>query len=506
MREHDPVPTLARLLAVLDADAEVDIGERELRDTQIGRELDPQASPSERVGLWLRRMSPTTERGLEVPIAAAGSLSVTIGVLLGMLSAAALFFYDGRARVNALAVLGFLVGAPSILLLFSWLSCLSITRARVWPLVGGVLGTVAHLSPGRLTGLLTQRLSRGGLEHLRLLAPRAGADTTIATVRMWFYARWSHLVGVGYFSGALLTMLTLIVFSDLVFGWSTTLEVQAAQLRSLTSTMALPWSWAWPAADPSLELIHNSQYFRAAAAVEDVTALAALGRWWPFLLMSVLVYGWLPRVVSAALCARALDRAALRAMIEHAASLALLERLRTPMVTPSLVAGNEHSEPSYADLALPAASVQASAVGLLINWANVGLADAVVQTRFAAPKLVHAGGTRSIAEDDAVISSAEPGVTCVVVCKAWEPPLLELHDFVNDLHRQSGAQVVVIPVTVVAGQPGPAAPRDREIWHRSFAALPADSGIELDFDTLSPASISLSPSTPQPRSSEVTGT
>ena len=490
MQSTDPLPTLARLLALLDSDESSPMHEREARDAAIGRELDPTLEATERVQLWLRRMSPTSEQGLEAPIAVAGTLSVLFGVLLGMISAAALFYYDGSARVNALAVLGVLVGAPMVLLTFSWLSCLSVTRARVWPLVGGLLSTVAHLSPGRLTGWLARRMSRQGVEHARLLALSTGADPAIGSVRMWFYARWSHLVGVGYFSGALLTMLALIVFSDLVFGWSTTLELEPLTLQHMTSVMALPWSWLWPAASPSLELVESSQYFRAASAISEVSALAALGRWWPFLLMSVLIYGWLPRAVSAWVCARALDRAAIRALTEQAASRGLLERLEPPMFV--TIEPRSDAAAAHTSMALGASgnapdavvtSASSATFDLVINWANVRLDDAVMTQVFAANTVKHAGGTYSIDEDDAVVAATPSGATSVVVCKGWEPPLLELNDFVSDLHARTQARVTIVPVSVVAGRLGGLATRDREVWSRW---LPG-SGAELRLDAVASA-------------------
>ena len=115
-------------------------------------------------------------QGLPSSVGTAGALVVLGGCLLGLLSAATLFYYDGSGRVNALAVLGVLVGMPTVLLLGSWLSCLSVTRARVWPLVGDLFGALARLSPGRFTAWLAARMTRGDVEHLSVLLPAGYAN------------------------------------------------------------------------------------------------------------------------------------------------------------------------------------------------------------------------------------------------------------------------------------------------------------------------------------------
>jgi hypothetical protein len=64
--------------------------------------------------------------------------------------------------------------------------------------------------------------------------------------------------------------------------------------------------------------------------------------------------------------------------------------------------------------------------------------------------VVEAGGSRTLGADrqalDA-IGSSEPG-TVVVFTPAWEPPLLELLDFLGELRRRVGAEhsIVVAPV------------------------------------------------------------
>ena len=50
---------------------------------------------------------------------------------------------------------------------------------------------------------------------------------------------------------AVLTALALVVFTDLAFGWSTTLDLDAASLHRVVEALSTPWRELIPAARPS---------------------------------------------------------------------------------------------------------------------------------------------------------------------------------------------------------------------------------------------------------------
>ena len=114
MAESDPLALLARLSAVHAADEGRAETELRSRDADIGRRMAPTASDRERLLGWLQAVSPSMHHGLPSSVGTAGALVVLGGCLLGLLSAATLFYYDGSGRVNALAVLGVLAGMPTV--------------------------------------------------------------------------------------------------------------------------------------------------------------------------------------------------------------------------------------------------------------------------------------------------------------------------------------------------------------------------------------------------------
>lgn len=115
--------------------------------------------------------------------------------------------------------------------------------------------------------------------------------------RLVLFARvqlWWLLLGLGL----LATYLLLLLFTDLAFGWSSTLIQDPARVEAFIRAIASPWASFWPAAAPDTPLIEASRYLRIAPTTGD-PSLA--GDWWPFLLASLLTYNLLPRLLLAGL-------------------------------------------------------------------------------------------------------------------------------------------------------------------------------------------------------------
>lgn len=113
---------------------------------------------------------------------------------------------------------------------------------------------------------------------------------------------------------AMLTFFVVATFQDIRFVWSSTFIQQATTMTAVFEVIALPWSWLLAA--PSLEVVqasHLSQLGHSlstevptsvsasiAASVPASTATptgAAAETLWPFVVMTILFYGLLPRVL-----------------------------------------------------------------------------------------------------------------------------------------------------------------------------------------------------------------
>lgn len=312
------------------------------RDRQIGREFQLTSDGFGREELllqaWTRNVSPTA--GPSIGGVVAGAVRWTAFVLLilgfgsGAAAAAALLHYDGTQPINVLFFLGVLVGGQLLLLPLLALSFLFRRRFRGgfkfgMAVIGGLLKWMVVLST-RL-GVSPQEASRirGDIGNLR------ATHSLFAQVQPLLLLCLIQVFGIAFNQAVAGTLFFLVLFTDLTFSWGTTLEVEPEQIHAITSVLALPWAGYLPEASPTLELVEATRFARIESAFVGDEPGAALraGGWWPFLLASLLTYGFLPRVIALGGGLYFLRREIGLALSRSEQVQALKERLRSPVVT-----------------------------------------------------------------------------------------------------------------------------------------------------------------------------
>lgn len=113
--------------------------------------------------------------------------------------------------------------------------------------------------------------------------------------------RWQMLLGLQGFwmlvgLGMLLGFWTLLLFTDLAFGWSSTLLDGDRGPLGLFQVIASPWAPLWPSAVPDAALLEATRYLRIDP---QASGTDRAGDWWPFLMASLLFYNLLPRALLA---------------------------------------------------------------------------------------------------------------------------------------------------------------------------------------------------------------
>jgi ABC-type cobalt transport system substrate-binding protein len=108
------------------------------------------------------------------------------------------------------------------------------------------------------------------------------------------------------------------------------------------------------------------------------------------------------------------------------------------------------------------------------NCASVEEARAHARARLGLDlvAIVEAGGSRTLGADRQALEtfgSSEPGTT-VVFTPAWEPPLLELLDFLSELRRRVGAESSIVVVPIADGTRAVTA-LEHETWARAIGRL-----------------------------------
>ncbi len=484
---------LLDLRARLSADEALDARLRLQRDRGIGRELAGLcAHPLRQLRAWLRHAgAPTAPPAVARAAGARSTVSaalVALGLVIGWSVAAVVFHYDGTQPINVVHVLAVFVAAQLLLLVATLILAAPLHRL---PVLGDAQALLGRLSPGRLGAWAMSKLWRQG--DIGSLPPTAGglAGALGEDAVRWQLLTWSQLFAAAFNVGALLAFVYLFVLTDLAFAWSTTLGIGAEQFGVIARTLSRPWRDLLPAAVPSPELVQATRFFRLnEGMLPDATGAfradpAALGQWWPFLLACMLCYGLLPRLLLLALALTRLRAQLRRAIVQTRGAAALLERMNAPLVetrSPQVETAGESEQAAGVEHPC-AASAPPGGRAIVVQWAGIGVArDALAgmlrrRAGLAAARFVEAGGTTSLEQDAdalALASSDKDIAAAVLLVKSWEPPVLEVLDFVRDLCAalDERASVIVAPLDVdQQGGALAASEEELKLWQRAVEAL-----------------------------------
>lgn len=381
---------------------------RRSRCRNLGRRaLEKGVSPDDAAGL-LRTLvrsdrSPTVGSRFEAAVGWFHSIVSLAGILCGGAVALGLFHSGGPHPVNVLNVLAALIGVQ-ILLLFLLLVALIPRERSTAP------GLVQDLLLRGLQRLLTRLLPESDPGLLRELLGRL--DTHMGLTR-WLLVRAAQIFGVSFNLAAIACCLYRIVFTDVAFGWSTTLHVDAVELRRILRGLSAPWSWLLPKAVPTPEMVQLTQYshlegkYLLRAVGERSVGAPILGGWWRFLILSIVTYGFLPRMLVLTLAELRVRRILRETPLRNEEFRRLVDGMKLPLVTTSAdgTAAATASPADGSDSPDPALPPNGTSCEIVVDDAlNREAIDRTIRDRF--------GWT----------ASASPDAPLVVVLSAWEEP------------------------------------------------------------------------------------
>lgn len=223
-------------------------GSHELTDQQlITQHLQQLHTAPLRVSHWL------------MPTLLLASMFIGVSAMTTALS------YSGKAPVNIWLILGLFAAFPLLTTLLAAGSLLLHRKTPLW-------------HPARY--LFRRTLNTGNVhsaEYSALISP-------------WLTCRLQAL-SLAFQASATLTFLLVITFKGIAFGWSSTLAISVDSMAQLIQTIAWPWShWL---TTPNEVLITASQVTQG----QNLIDVKQLGQWWPFLLLTMITYGILPRLL-----------------------------------------------------------------------------------------------------------------------------------------------------------------------------------------------------------------
>ena len=310
------------------------------------------------------------------------SHSVALGLIaltLGLLASVAVLSGDDFGRVNLLYALSLFALLPSIGLVVTLLLLFLGRRSGIAALL-----IELPLAPKTLTSLL--------------LTQRNGVRRQTALFSL------SQSLTLSFATGNLVGFVLMLLATDVSFVWRSTL-LDAATLFPILDTLASPWGF-WQAAQPSLEMLNQTQDFRLRGALLEGNYV---GQWWQFLLAAQLCYSIVPRALLWLFANNKFKRAAQLQDSEQDPSHQLA------VVTPA---------PESDKLAASVSEIPANAV--LFDCAHTS--DALLSK--IEKSLRVSASYKAPTSFDFTLDGISPTSTpsFVVVVRSWEPPLAELAD------------------------------------------------------------------------------
>lgn len=472
---------LIDLDGVLEKDSTTDLDSRRQRDRRIGRSSQHDRNqPVSQIRAWLREITvgdahTNGAQGARLYHVLCVVLLVA-GLLTGWGLASATLYYDGQQPINVVNAVLVLV-LPQVLLLLVWLLTALPVRLPLFSQLGEPLG---FLNPGRLTGQLASLFVKRDDRGLALLWHPDNA-AVLAPAARWLFSFWSQLFAFSFNIGVLMCAFFLVSSSDLAFVWSTTLTISDAAFQQLLTVFSTPWSAFLPEAVPGAELVSNSRYYRLdegtlAGAAATPQLASELGKWWPFLIAAVTGYGLLPRLVTLAFSWYRFRHHLGRALCNLPGAPELLARMNSPLVSTLAAEPEQAFKMPANDSTVKQQAGQYALQCAVIDWAGACADEAAMTGLLAAMgirvKAFYPAGGRQSTEADAALGrslcrQSREGIGILV--RAWEPPTLEVTDFLSALRRQCGDRKPVI--VLLMGDADGVTASDRDIWQLMLSQL-----------------------------------
>jgi hypothetical protein len=282
--------------ALHSRDRQIYLQQQELQGADIPE------TPSSLMRLWLQARrakypDPTTLPGIIAHEAhALLRLFLIISGLITGGSAGMLFFtYAGEEPVN---VLHFLVVFVFTQLLFALIMILrgGLLQLGLKSLPPTLSARLMDFLTKRISGYLLRQSNKTLSANQRLslnatLGQIKATNTTYGSLLFWPLFQLIQLLTIAFNIGLLGSTFLKVTVSDIAFGWQSTLQFSSESLHTFASWLALPWSWIFAegTAYPTLtEIIGSRIILKEGIAHLQTPDLIS---WWPFLLLSLMVYG-----------------------------------------------------------------------------------------------------------------------------------------------------------------------------------------------------------------------
>lgn len=343
-----------------------------------------------------------------------------LGVVFGVLTGFAVLQGDDLGRVNLLYLLFLFCFVPALSLVLS-LSALPGRKAK-----------------GYLAALLDSPLWPATLQQ-EFITQKPGPAK-----KYWLLIQ-SQFLALSFAMGNLLVLLMVLLGSDINFIWRSSL-LDASSLLPILKFIALPWFF-WGDAQPTLALIQSTQDFRLNS--EGLADLAP-GLWWKYLVAAQCSYNLVPRVLL--FCYARQQYSKLTANSISVPSRAKPGSAKSPTIPKHELAAVVVTMPSPYDI---------------LQWAYApDHCLNAIEKYFG-----RAENNYLVDHQDLNAPLQNKANKVMVVVKAWEPPLAELHDHLQLNLDATNVELYLFPTDWNESQLLPPSSIHVKEWRRFAATL-----------------------------------
>jgi len=379
---------------------------------------------------------------------------IFVASLLGFLSGVGLLSYSGHQPVNVI----YLIVVVVILPLFTMiLTLISMIR------VNSVQSLLVHISPAFWMEKIVHFLPYKMQENLKEVKINP-------LLTNWIVIKRSQMIALVFSFGLLFALLGMVATRDIAFAWSTTLSISPEHFHRFLETVAFPWREYYPSAVPSVELIEQSQYFRLGDTLSEemISHAFKLGEWWRFLVFATIFYAIVLRFGLYMLSLFGLKRAIKKSFLTLDGVERLLSEMNEPIISTHAILEEEPFVQREATHKQVLNSLDNS-YDIVLGWAIAKEQLAVMSDsmQIISSDFFEVGGTNTLQEDSKIIEESYGRVLLYV--KAWEPPIMDFVDFVEELIKRVD-EVVVYPIGTSQEQYR-AKSKDVDVWARRVSSL-----------------------------------
>ncbi len=461
-------------------------------------------NPKALVGLWLQKRREQEQKHnsflpgtlAEEVFGTSRFLFIIAGLLIGGSMGFSLLHYTGERPVNVFVYLTVIVLSQLVLLLCT-------------PII--IFIRQQKHSTGPLLSLaisLINKMYRKGIKRIasKLSADRqssldqlsgliSGKHKTYGSHFLWPFFLLFQLFGICFNIGVLAISLLLITISDIGFGWQSTIQLSSKTVHTVVGYLATPWKWlAGSGYHPTFEEIEGSRIILKEGIYSLSTA--HLTSWWPFLILSVVVYGLLPRLSFLILGIYQKKRCLDRLSFDQSAFSSIIRRMTTPIVSSSGLPDRTEPTPVKMSPTQPqtqqASSLIRSAIALvpddLYDSCDPETLGHVLQTNLGLKmEEVRRIDNDYPAEQQLITefgeNMASSNRVIFLLAEGWMAPIEDFLSFIKELRQSVGSKISVIVGLI--GRPTkdnlftPVNQMDFQIWQNKIDSL-ADPYLSLD--------------------------